>query len=357
MSRLSSDFLKTKDALPLIKHAVELQQRVERDHAHFVNVNGIGMGYLDFGPKDAVPLVWAHGSAWTSFEMINVQAGLVAAGYRVIAIDYRGHGKTQIEVTAYNTSIYHVADDIAGLMNLLNIEQAVVGGLSKGAFVATAFYDAYPEKTMGLLLEDGGSWSHLRFKEEVAMGRVEAGIIPHPLSRYANLCNQVEEYASQQEALASAFAVYQPALMIEPTVELLCTLLSLFRRSDSGQWIFHCNAAALMSDAGEDKGKKVIPSELSYFSKLTLMQQSQELLLPLVIFRNLNIPVHIIDPVSPTDWLDVHHQNEELASLHPEWVVHECYEYECSPHEAHLKRPERFIASATQLLERVKCSA
>ena len=90
------------------------------------------------------------------------------------------------------------------------------------------------------------------------------------------------------------------------------------------------------------------------FSRLTLLQQSQELMLPVVIFRNLNIPVHIIDPVSPTDWMDVRHQNKELQEQHPDWIVHEVYDYEHSPHAAHLKRPDRFVKSAKALLERVE---
>lgn len=357
MNPLGNDFFQTQEANQLYKQALALQATIEREHAKIVSVNGIRLGYLDFGTTEGVPLIWAHGSALTSYEIINVQPGLVAAGYRVIAIDYRGHGKTQLELTGYNTSIYHIADDIAALMDYLKIDQAVVGGLSKGGFVAAAFYDTYPQRTLGLLLEDGGSWSQLRFKEEVAMGRVQAGVIPHPLDRYAKLCNQTEEYSSQQDALKAALAVYYPALMVEPSVELFCTLLSLFRQNENGQWIYHCNAAALMSDEGQDNSKEVIPSELSYFSNFTLMQQSQELMLPLVVFRNLNIPLHIIDPVSPTDWLDVRHQNEELALLHPDWVVHECYDYDLSPHEAHLKRPERFVASAAQLLRRVKDNA
>ena len=91
-----------------------------------------------------------------------------------------------------------------------------------------------------------------------------------------------------------------------------------------------------------------------FYSRLPIMQQSQELMIPLVIFRNLDIPMHIIDPHSPEDWLPVRHQNEELRELHPELITHEVYEYEHSPHEAHIKRPNRFINSAKALLEKVK---
>ena len=84
------------------------------------------------------------------------------------------------------------------------------------------------------------------------------------------------------------------------------------------------------------------------------MQQSQEQMIPFVVFRNLHVPLHIIDPDSPVDWMPVRHQNEALQALHPDWIVHEVYDYEHSPHEAHLERPERFIKSAKALLKQVK---
>jgi len=76
-----------------------------------------------------------------------------------------------------------------------------------------------------------------------------------------------------------------------------------------------------------------------------------------VIFRNLSLPVHIIDPVSPTDSLDVRYQNVELQAQHPDWIVHEVYDYDFSPHAAHFERPERFVKSASALLARVTSSS
>jgi alpha-beta hydrolase superfamily lysophospholipase len=43
-----------------------------------------------------VPLIWAHGSASTGYEIRSVAPRLVAAGCRVIAVDYRGHGLTRV---------------------------------------------------------------------------------------------------------------------------------------------------------------------------------------------------------------------------------------------------------------------
>ena len=356
MNPLDDSFFDTVEGEELYERSVLLYEKIERENAHTAHVNGIIMGYLEFGSSDGIPLIWAHGSALTSYEMVNVQEGLVKAGYRVISIDYRGHGKTQIENTGYNTSLYHIADDIAALMDCLDIPRAVVGGLSKGGWIAAAFYDTYPRRTLGLLLEDGGSFSALRWKEDIKLKVVSPGVPPSSAELYGQMYDPAITYETRLEALKIALAVYYPAVLIVPTVEYFCTLLSMFYKQADERWAYHCDQFSLMCDKASYERKVVDSQGIPIYSKLPIMQQSQELMLPFVVFRNLDVPMHIIDPVSPTDWMDVYHQNKELQEQHPDWVVHEVYEYEVSPHEAHYKRPERFVESATALLERVKSS-
>lgn len=347
----------------LYKEALALYQQVEKNHCHTLQVNGITMGYLDFGPPDATPLIWAHGSGFTRYELLNVKDDLLSAGYRVISIDYRGHGLTQVDINpeslAYDHSLYHIADDIARLMDHLKLERAVIGGLSKGGWIATAFYDAYPQRVLGLLLEDGGSFSFQRFAEDCQLGYLQPGPSPYPVEALKRLFNHRQRFNSLFEATQAVWHAYTPALSAQRRAQLkvenIATLLSFSLPTENGQWRHHCDIPSLMmSDAAGRKLESESLAEPVYSSRLPLMQQSQELMLPLVIFRNLQVPVHIIDPDSPTDWLPVRKQNAELQHLHPDLVVHEIYDYEHSPHEAHIERPERFVASAQALLERVK---
>src|SRR5688572_6940266 len=130
----------------------------ERLHGRFVTVNGIRMHYLEWGEQNGIPLVWAHGSASSAYEIRAVAPRLAQAGYRVLAVDYRGHGLTR--VTDYDFGIHHIADDLIGLLDHLRIPAAVFGGASKGGFVAAAVYDHYPNRVLGLLMGDGGTWSN-----------------------------------------------------------------------------------------------------------------------------------------------------------------------------------------------------
>lgn len=313
----------------------KVYEKIEQENARVVNVNGITMGYLDFGPKNGVPLLWAHGSHSTGYEVLNVKNGLIDAGYRVIAIDYRGHGKTQI--TDFNTSIYDVADDMAALMDHLFISKAVIGGWSKGGFIATAFYDSYPGRTLGLLLEDGGSWSHQKRKDEYPS--TEDAIKSE--QKFEDKLNQSNSYSSQFDMFREQVSPWVDALSVDMAVRLL----SSQRVNSEGRWEYHISSQQLYGNYSENLLLK-LPS------RAPLMQWSQESLIPEVIFRNLDVPVHILDPVSEHDLHQVSHQNKALKSRHPYLIEHEIYED--TSHSVHFERPERFVESAKALLKRVK---
>jgi non-heme chloroperoxidase len=50
--------------------------------------------YKDWGPRDAQPLVFHHGWPLTADEWNNQLLSFLAHGYRVIAHDRRGHGRS-----------------------------------------------------------------------------------------------------------------------------------------------------------------------------------------------------------------------------------------------------------------------
>ena len=350
-------FFATEEGRLLYKESCALFDKIENENAHRVSVNGIEMAYLDFGPSDAIPLIWAHGSASTSYEITNAQVGLVEAGYRVIAIDYRGHGKTQLKAMNNNTSLYHIADDIAALMDSLGIEKAVLGGLSKGGWTAAAFYDAYPHRTLGLVLEDGGSFSSLRWKDDIQLGVVTPGIVPYTIDIYERVLDTSIVYPTRLDGVKAKLESDGQCFSRALTPEFIVHLMAMFISPREGQWVFHCDIWELMAGELINGPEDNDHTATQYYSRLALMQQSQELMMPSVIFRNLSLPVHIIDPVSKDHPLYVRHQNVELQAQHPDWIVHEVYEYDFSPHEAHFERPERFVKSASALLARVTASS
>ena len=80
---------------------------------------------------------------------------LIQADYRVIAPDLRGFGESS-NFSDIN-SMEAMAQDVAELMDNLNIEKAVIGGLSLGGYVAFNFFRLFPLKVAALLLCDTDS--------------------------------------------------------------------------------------------------------------------------------------------------------------------------------------------------------
>ena len=75
-------------------------------------------------------------------------------GQRVIAPDLRGRARSNALPGPYGLRRH--ADDLAGLLDFLQVERAVVVGHSMGAFVAVWLAHRYPDRVDSLVLVDGG---------------------------------------------------------------------------------------------------------------------------------------------------------------------------------------------------------
>jgi 3-oxoadipate enol-lactonase len=122
--------------------------------------------YDDVGSGPAIVLL--HGfpfdrSMWR--EQINF---LNANGYRAIAPDLRGFGETsaklrfvaennhatrrQAEACRTITTMEDMARDVVALMDELEIDRAIVCGLSMGGYIAFDFIHLFPSRVRGLIL-------------------------------------------------------------------------------------------------------------------------------------------------------------------------------------------------------------
>jgi non-heme chloroperoxidase len=92
--------------------------------------DGIELFYKDWGPRDAQPIVFHHGWPLTADDWDNQMLFLLAHGYRVVAHDRRGHGRsTQTDV---GTDMDTYAADLIELAAALDLNGAVHIGHSTG---------------------------------------------------------------------------------------------------------------------------------------------------------------------------------------------------------------------------------
>src|SRR5260370_7751183 len=113
-------------------------------------VNGQRIYYEDSGGQ-GLPVVLSHGLLM-DHEMFAPQVDALRSQYRVITWDQRCHGLT--ETTTDPFTYWDSADDLAGLLDNLGIERAVLGGMSQGGFVSLRFALRYPERVRAIVFFD-----------------------------------------------------------------------------------------------------------------------------------------------------------------------------------------------------------
>ncbi|MEV5609083.1 alpha/beta fold hydrolase [Streptomyces sp. NPDC052225] len=115
-------------------------------------VDGTALHFDDRGPADAVAVVLVHGHPFNRTLWRPQADALAAAGFRVITPDLRGYGES--EVTPGQVLLARFADDVAALLDHLDVDRAVVGGVSMGGQIAMEFQLRHPGRTRALVLSD-----------------------------------------------------------------------------------------------------------------------------------------------------------------------------------------------------------
>ncbi|MGN6137369.1 MAG: 3-oxoadipate enol-lactonase [Ralstonia sp.] len=151
-----------------------------------VHANGIDIHYRTDG-TDGPWVVLAH-ALGVDHQLWDSIAQRLASRHRVLRYDARGHGKTSAPHGAY--TLFQLADDVAGLLDALSIEQAHFVGLSMGGMVGQVLGVRHPHRLLSLTLCDTVSYTpvsaHAMWDERI--GQVEAhgmsGIVEATIQRW-----------------------------------------------------------------------------------------------------------------------------------------------------------------------------
>ncbi|MER7759738.1 alpha/beta fold hydrolase [Streptomyces sp. NPDC097619] len=119
---------------------------------HSVTVNDVTLAYEDLGPADGPAVLLVHGHPFDRTLWYPQARALTAAGYRVLLPDLRGYGRSR--VVPGTTRLSDFADDLAGLLDRLEVPRAVVGGVSMGGQIAMEFHLGRPDRVTALVLAD-----------------------------------------------------------------------------------------------------------------------------------------------------------------------------------------------------------
>jgi non-heme chloroperoxidase len=92
--------------------------------------DGTSIFYKDWGPREAQPIVFHHGWPLSADDWDNQMLFFLGQGFRVIAHDRRGHGRSTQTATGHEMDTY--AADVAELAEALDLRNAFHVGHSTG---------------------------------------------------------------------------------------------------------------------------------------------------------------------------------------------------------------------------------
>ena len=115
----------------------------------YAQLPGVRVWYTDSGGS-GVPVVFLHAATGSSRVWEYQIPAFTAAGYRVIAYDRRGYGRTAIDPAAPQPGTG--ADDLQNLMGHLGIDRFHLVGTAAGGFTALDYALSFPRRLRSLVI-------------------------------------------------------------------------------------------------------------------------------------------------------------------------------------------------------------
>ncbi|MBL8474375.1 MAG: alpha/beta fold hydrolase [Rhodocyclaceae bacterium] len=198
---------------------------------HFIGHGGISIAADVGGDPQAAPIVLLHGGGQTRHSWKNAGRRLVAAGYRVIVPDLRGHGDSAWSPDGHY-ALESLAEDLRALVATLPAPPVLIGASLGGLTALMAAGGAVPVPARALVLVDVTP----RMNED-GVGRVLAFMSAHP-DGFADI-----------DAAADAVAHYLPH---RPRPSSTAGLAKNLRQRHDGRFYWHWDPR-LLSARGDDR--------------------------------------------------------------------------------------------------------
>src|SRR5262245_10002027 len=106
--------------------------------------DGAQIYFKDWGPEKAQPIVFHHGWPLSGDDWDTQMLYFLGQGYRVVAIDRRGHGRSSQIATGHDMD--HYAADAAAVVEHLDLRNAIHIGHSTGGGEATRYVARHGQK-------------------------------------------------------------------------------------------------------------------------------------------------------------------------------------------------------------------
>ena len=106
------------------------QPPIERTANYITTRDGVQLHYKDWGPRNGPVVTFSHGWPLSADSWESQMIFLADQGYRVVAHDRRGHGRSSQPWEGNDMN--HYADDLATVIETLNLRDVTLVGFSTG---------------------------------------------------------------------------------------------------------------------------------------------------------------------------------------------------------------------------------
>ena len=299
-------------------------QSFESEHRKVVQTENHRISYLKWGKNKGKVFVWLPGSLLSAYDFYPFAEDLVNQGYCVLSIDHYGHGLT--EIPKEDLDFWNFADDLAHLLKLENVKQTVIAGFSRGAYLATAFYQKYPEMVSAIVLEEGGSVSFKRMFDEMGQDKLEEFLLSVEVPDDIGVL--------LFGGYSSDFEIYKNIKSIENSGSLWQSFG--FMKQSGNQWVFYKGLNEYMHMQDSLHYLQVLNSPESISKYAASMVKID----PLKIYAELKVPLLIIEAMGKDDMFDASKGNNDLKDLHQDLI--QLKVFDCDSHNLHYACPDLF---------------
>ena len=118
-----------------------------------IQVAGVELAAKQWGDSDKPAIIALHG--WLDNAATYDLLAPCLSQYRVIALDFAGHGHSSYRPSGMRYHVLDNVDDVIGLADALDLEQFVLIGHSMGAGIASYTAASFPERVSKLIMIEG----------------------------------------------------------------------------------------------------------------------------------------------------------------------------------------------------------
>ncbi|MBE7381939.1 MAG: alpha/beta fold hydrolase [Leptolyngbya sp. SIO1E4] len=182
-----------------------------------ITVRGLDLCVCTWGPETGTPILCLHGVLNQGAIWGAIAPALVQQGYRVIAPDLRGHGKSAHVGPEGNYQLLDHLGDIDALVQQLGLKTCHVVGHSMGAVIAASFASARPAYLQSLTLVEPvvpGDETDTSADQLATHLNYLAAPPTHPI--YRDLSEAVDRFQKSMPALTPTWAETLTARIVEP---------------------------------------------------------------------------------------------------------------------------------------------